>query len=170
MSSDDHVFISYTANAVSSSMISAQLNSFWQKATDKLLVRVNAEAFRKAAVSTVHEEHGHLKKDLAHLMGHDQKTAEKFYLIRQKGKTAAKTSEALCNIMYRTDQKEAEQEVPHEVVSQQRSRQEAQSDGKLESGRHRWTDEENEAVKSAFERAIKKKAIDIQTVKDIHYG
>ena len=74
--------------------------------------------------------------------------------------------------MYRTDQKEAEQEeeVPDEVVSQQRSRQEAQSDGKLESGRHRWTDDENEAVKSAFETAIKRKAIDIQTVKDIIQG
>ena len=94
MSSDDHVFIGYTANTMSSSMISAQLNSFWQKATDKLLVRVNAAAFRKAAVSAVHEEHGHLKKDLADLMGHNQKTAEKFYLIRQKEKTAA---EALRN-------------------------------------------------------------------------
>ena len=83
MSSDDHVFISYTANAMSSSMISTQLNSFWQKATDKLLVRVNAAAFRKAAVSAVHEEHGHLKKDLADLMGYNQKTAEKFYLNRQ---------------------------------------------------------------------------------------
>ena len=172
MSSDDHVFISYTANAMSSSMISAQLNCFWQKATDKLLVRVNAAAFRKAAVFAVHEEHGHLKKDLTDLMGHNQKTAEKFYLIRQKEKAAAKTSEALRNIMYRTDHKEAEQEeeVPDEVVSQQRSRQEAQSDGKLESGLHRWTDEENEAVKSAFETAIKRKAIDIQTLKDIIQG
>ena len=74
--------------------------------------------------------------------------------------------------MYRTDQKEAEQdeEVPDEVVSQQHSRQEAQSDGKLESGRHHWTDEENTAVKSAFQTAIKKKAIDMQTVKDIIQG
>ena len=40
--SNDHVFISSTGNTMSSSMVSAQLNSFWQKATDKVLVRVNA--------------------------------------------------------------------------------------------------------------------------------
>ena len=72
-----------------------------------MLIRVNAASFRKAAVSAIHEEHGHLKKDLADLMGHNQKTAEKFYFIRKKEKTAAKTSEALRNIMYRTDQKDA---------------------------------------------------------------
>ena len=66
---------------MSFSMVSAQLKSFWQKATDKVLVRVNAASFRKAAVSAVHEQHGHLKKDLADLMGHSQKTAERFYLI-----------------------------------------------------------------------------------------
>ena len=143
--SDDHVFISSSGNAMSSSMVSAQLNSFWQKATGKVLVRVNAAAFRKAAVSAVHEEHEHLKKDLADLMGHNQKTAEEFYLIRQKEKTAAKTSEALRNIMYRTDQTEAdEEEVSDGVVSQKRGRQEDQRDDNLESGRHRWTNEENE--------------------------
>ena len=71
-SSDDHVFISSTGNAMSSVVHGlAQLNSFWQKATGNVLVRVNAAAFRKAAVSAVHEEHGHLKKDLADLMGHN---------------------------------------------------------------------------------------------------
>ena len=89
-----------------------------------MLVRVNAASFRKAAVSAIHEEHGHLKKDLADLMGHNQKTAEKFYLIRQKEKTVAKTSEALHKIMYRTDQKDAdkeEEQLPDEVVSQHMS-------------------------------------------------
>ena len=138
-----------------------------------MLVRVNAASFRKAAVSAIHEERGHLKKDLVDLMGHNQKTAEKFYLIRQKEKTAAKTSEALRNIMYRTDQKDAdkeEEQLPDEVVSQQMSGREDQSDGKLESGWHRWTVEENESVKSAFETAIKEKSINIQTVKDIIQG
>ena len=50
------------------------------------------------------------------------------------------------------------------------SGREDQSDGKLESGRHRWTDEENESVKSAFETAIKEKSINMQTVKDIIQG
>ncbi|EDO28775.1 predicted protein [Nematostella vectensis] len=95
---DEKVFISFTASEMTSSMISAQLNSFWQKAVEK--IRVNAASFRKAAVSVVHEEHQHLRKDLADLMGHNQKTAEKFYLVRQKSKSAAKTSLALRNIMY----------------------------------------------------------------------
>ena len=55
----------------------------------------------------------------------------------------------------RTDEKDADEEqLPAEVVSQQMSSREDQSDWKLESGRHRWTDEENESVKSAFETAI----------------
>ena len=154
-------------------MVSVQLNSFWQKATGKVLVRVNAASFRKAAVFTIHEEHEHLKKDPADLMGHNQKTTEKFYLIRQKEKTVAKTSEALRNIMYGTNQKDTdkeEEQLPDEVMSQQMSSREHQSDGKLGSGRHRWTDEENESVKSAFETAIKEKSINIQTVKGIIQG
>ena len=168
--SNDHVFISSTGNTMSSSMVSAQLNSFWQKATDKVLVRVNAASFRKAAVSAVHEQHGHLKKDLADLLGHNQKTTGKFYLIRQKEKTAAKTSEALRNIMYRTSKSEAEEEVPEEMSQQKSGNEDDQSDGKLGSGCHRWTDEENKAVKSAFETAIEKKCINIQTVKDVTQG
>ena len=75
--------------------------------------------------------------------------------------------------MYRTDQKDAdkeEEQLPDEVVSQQMSSREEQSDRKLENGRHRWTDEKNESVISGFETAIKEKAINIQTVKDIIQG
>ena len=50
------------------------------------------------------------------------------------------------------------------------SGREDQSDGKLESGRHRWTDEENESVKSAFETAIKEKSINIQINGERHYS
>ena len=75
--------------------------------------------------------------------------------------------------MYRTDQKDAdkeEEQLPDEVVSQQMSSREEQSDRKLENDRHRWTDEKNESVISGFETAIKEKAINIQTVKDIIQG
>ena len=72
--------------------------------------------------------------------------------------------------MYRTDQKDVdkeEEQLPDEVVSQQMSSREEQSYRKLENDRHRWTDEKNESVISGFETAIKEKAINIQTVKDI---
>ena len=98
--SDDKVFISWTANEMSSSAISAQLNSFWQKAIGKELNRVCATSFRKAAVSEIHENHKNVKGDLADLMGHHPKTAKKYYRIRQKSKSAARTSEALRKIMY----------------------------------------------------------------------
>ncbi|EDO27707.1 predicted protein [Nematostella vectensis] len=62
---DEKVFISFTVSEMTSFMISAQLNSLWQKAVGK--IRVNAASFRKAAVSVVHEEHQHLRKDLADL-------------------------------------------------------------------------------------------------------
>ena len=134
--SDDPLFISFTANTMSSSMVSAQLNSFWKNATDKVLVRVHAASFRKAAVSAVHEIHGHLKKDIADLVGHNHKTAEKIYLIRKKEKTAAKTSEALCNIVYRNNHNKAEQEVPVEVSEQGSRKDEVHSDSTLQSGGH----------------------------------
>lgn len=152
--SNDQVFMSYTANAMSSSMVSTQLNSFWQKATGKVLVGVDAALFRKAAVSAIHEEHGNLKKDPADLMGHNQKITEKFYLIRLREKTATKTSEALHNIMYRNNQKDADkgEQLPDDVVSQHMSSQADQSDGKLESGRHCWTDEENRHLRRPSKR------------------
>lgn len=82
---EDRVFISWSAKAMTSSMITAQINSFWQRSTGKA-EHVSATSFRKAVVSAVHSDHAHLKNNLADLMSHNPKTAEKFYLIRQKRK------------------------------------------------------------------------------------
>lgn len=82
---EDCVFVSWSAKAMTSSMITAQINSFWQRSTGKA-EHVSATSFRKAAVSAVHSDHAHLKNNLADLMSHNPKTAEKFYLIRQKRK------------------------------------------------------------------------------------
>ena len=58
--------------------------------------------------------------------------------------------------MYRTNSSEAEEEVSEEMFQQKSGKEDDQSDGKLGGGRHRWTDEENEAVKSAMDKAIEK--------------
>ena len=112
--------------------------------------------------SAIREEHGHLKNNLADLMGDNQNTAVKFYLIHQKEKTAPnclRHSITLCieEPTKKDPDKEEEQLLPDEVVSKQMSNREGQSDGNLESGRHCWIDERNKSVKSAFDTTIKMK-------------
>ena len=75
---EEFVFMSWSGKDMTTSMVSAQINSFWQKSTGNRTVRVKAAAFRKAAVSIVHMEHAHLKGPLADLMSHNPQTAETF--------------------------------------------------------------------------------------------
>ena len=84
---EDRVFLIWSGKQMGSSMISGQINSFWQRATGSN-EPVSTTAFRKAAVSAVHSDHAHFKKELADLMSHNPKTTEKFYLIREKRKNA----------------------------------------------------------------------------------
>ena len=165
-SKDDKVFLSWTASQMSSSMISAQLNSFWQKAMGKEQDRICAASFRKAAVSEVHENHENLKNDLADLMGHHQKTAEKFYLIRQKNKNAARTSKALTKIMYRSTchtETTVKTNKREETSTNQEDQDIAESS---ESLRHRWTEEEIVDVKDLFQENIKEGKITINIVRE----
>ena len=156
----DRVFISWSANAMTSSMITAQINSFWQRSTGSP-DRVSATSFRKAAVSAVHSDHAHLKKDLADLMSHNPKTAEKFHLIRQKRKNAAKTSESLQNIfrgspsnLESEDDKTSEEQVD-----------ESESQGQGSSNRHVWSKEEDEAIRKCFMTNIGREHITIEEVR-----
>ena len=81
-SNEDPVFITFTGNAMTSS-ITTQLDSFWQKAIQKSFsnTKVNATSFRKAVVSQMHSNYPNLKDNLADLMNHKTKTAENFYRI-----------------------------------------------------------------------------------------
>ena len=92
---EDKVFVSWTGKAMTASMVSAQINSFWSKALGKGAERMSATLIRKTAVSAVHERQGSMKKNLANLMTHSEKTADKYYNIQQKGKNDAKTVEQL---------------------------------------------------------------------------
>ncbi|KAK3733046.1 hypothetical protein QZH41_000592 [Actinostola sp. cb2023] len=156
------IFLSWSAKEMSSSMVSAQLNSCWQKAMGKQMERVCAASFRKAAVTAVHENHAHMKNDLADLMSHNPKTAEKYYAIRQKNKNAAKTSEALRHILFMTKSNEEEEK----SGANKGEEKEPQNTAK----RHRWSEDENVAVCSIFTKDIKNKCITVQQVKDKIHG
>ena len=151
---EDRVFLSWSAKCMTSSMITAQINSFWQRATGNG-DRVSATSFRKAAVSAVHSDHAHLKKDLADLMSHNPKTAEKFYLIRQKRKNAAKTSESLQNIFRGSASN-------HEIEDDKRSEEQQTESQESSLNRHVWSTEEEDAIRECFVNNITIKHITIE--------
>jgi hypothetical protein len=90
---DSNVFLTWLGKEMTSSMVSSQINSCWQKAMRKPSDRVNSASFRKASVTIIHAEHPHLKKDLADLMSHNPETANKFYNIRHKGKKGSRNKQ-----------------------------------------------------------------------------
>ena len=156
---EDRVFVSWSAKAMTSSMVTAQINSFWQRSTGKA-DRVSATSFRKAAVSAVHSDHAHLKNDLADLMSHNPKTAEKFYLIRQKRKNAAKTSESLQNIFRGSPSPSKDDTENDKMPEEQPGQSESQVQGS--SSRHVWSREEDEAIRKCFKTNIGRKNITIE--------
>ena len=74
--SNSKVFLSWIGKRCSSSMVSAQLNSFLGKAVGHKQdqPRINATLVRKAVVSKVHKQEPGLKWDLANLMCHLETT------------------------------------------------------------------------------------------------
>ena len=72
---------------------------FWSKALGQNAKTISATFIRKTAVSAVHEKHKGLKKSLANLMTHSERTAEKYYNIQKKGHQDAKTAEQLHRVL-----------------------------------------------------------------------
>ena len=97
----DPVFIAWTGSKMSSSMVSAQINSFWGKSVghSSLRPRISGALVRKSAVSKVYEENRDLSKDLAGLMCHSEETAKRVYALQEKTKKAGETNAALRHIM-----------------------------------------------------------------------
>ena len=99
---------------MSSSMVSAQLNSSWRKAVGHTQERpqINATLVRKLAVSKVHSQKSQLKGDLANLMCHSEDTAHRSYFLQEKSKNASSKSAALRTILC----EEAPAEKSHELL------------------------------------------------------
>ena len=102
------VFVSWSGNKMSSSMVSAQKNSFWAKAVGHMdnRLRDNPNLVRKSAVSKVHEKKKGMKKDLANLMCHSELTATRIYFLENKTKMAGETSAALHTLFREEDPEE----------------------------------------------------------------
>ena len=86
---------------MSSSMVSAQLNSSWEKAVGHTQERprINATLVRKSAVSKVHSQKPHSKGDLANLMCHSEDTARRSYFLHEKWKNPGSMGAALRTIL-----------------------------------------------------------------------
>jgi len=97
----DPFFVSWQGKKMSSSMVTAQLNSFWNRAVGKTeqRSRFNATLVRKSCVTKVHSTNPELKNDLANLMCHSIKTASKTYYLQEKSKNASQTSSQLRSLL-----------------------------------------------------------------------
>ena len=105
-------FLSWSGKRLSSSMVSAQLNSFWGKAVGHKQdrPRINATLVRKSVVSKVHKQEPGLKRDLANLMCHSETTAGRTYFLQEKTKKVGSTSTAVRNILREEEHEEAKKE------------------------------------------------------------
>ena len=95
---DSAVFLSVTQKKLTSSQVGSQIGSCWGKVFGRETSSGGATAFRKAAVSAVHEHREDMRSDLADLMVHKQSTADRYYLLQNKGKSAVRTSKELAKI------------------------------------------------------------------------
>ena len=79
----DPVFISWTGSKMLSSMVSAQSNSFCDKAVGHSIERprISGALMKKSVVSKVYEDNRHLSKHLAGLMRHSEDTAKRVYTL-----------------------------------------------------------------------------------------
>ena len=87
-----------------SSHVGCQIGSCWGKVFGKEAGA--GGAFRKAAVSAVHKNDKGRREDLAGLMVHNKSTADRYYLMQEKAKSAVQTSKYLTNIMHEGDSSE----------------------------------------------------------------
>ena len=94
-------FFNWSGKHMSSSMVSAQLNSFWGKAVGHTQERprINATLVRKSAVSKVHDQEPQLKRDLVNVTCHSEDTARSSYFLREKSKIEGSTSAALRSLL-----------------------------------------------------------------------
>jgi len=93
-------------------------------------------------------------------MSHNPKTAEKFYLIRQKRKNAAKTLESLQNI-FRGSPSPSNDAAENDMTPKEQPG-ESESQGQVSSTRHMWSKEEDEAIRECFMTNIEREHITIE--------
>eukprot|EP00111_Clytia_hemisphaerica_P021907 TCONS_00064402-protein len=95
------VFVSWSGNKMSSSMVTTQMKSFWGKSVGFTERNPNFSATkaRKFAVTKTHKNKPEMKFKLAELMSHSEKTAAKVYRLSEKNVNAVETSTSLRKLM-----------------------------------------------------------------------
>jgi hypothetical protein len=164
------LFLSWNRSKMKSSQVGTQIGSCWGKVFGKKTSSGGATAFRKAAVSAVHESNEDLRGDLANLMVHKQSTADRYYLLKSKGKSAVKTSQELSKIMRTTTSCTVTHDTEKNTGSKSNDNEESSSkellSGQL-SGRHKWTSDEISVLNTAFSLQLKQKSISMEEVRAI---
>ena len=94
------VFTSWSGKTMATSMVSTQLNKFWQCGINvNFEHRITTTLLRKMSTTAVHEHEPELGISLSNLMNRDIKTARKEYFLKDKKKTVAATSIRLQEII-----------------------------------------------------------------------
>ena len=102
-------------------------------------------------MSAVQERKEVMRDDLANLMVHNKATAERYYLLQEKTKSAMVASRKLTRIMHSVSPVKNDDSQPQEPMAT----------------RHKWTSDEEDVLLSLFPNQIKKQSISIEEVKKI---
>ena len=140
------VFLSWNQKKMHSSHVGVQIDSCWGKEFGKDAASGGATAFRKAVVSAVQECNHEIREDLATLMVHNKATADRYYLLKSKEKSALNASRQVAKIMHAS--------CPVDGDSSNISR-------------HKWTLEEEDVVKKLFAEQINSCSISLDIVRKI---
>ena len=137
-----------------SSLIGSQINSSWAKIFGKEAGCGDATAFRKAAVSAVHQNDKSRREELAGLMVHNKATADRYYLMQEKSVAAVKTSKYLSKVM-RSDASTSKSKDNTKDIDEPNT---PSCSREFEpEKRHKWLTEEEE-IKTIFAEDIKTNA------------
>ena len=159
------VFLAWSKSKMKSSQVGTQIGSCWGKVFGKESSSGGATAFRKAAVSAVHGTNKDLREDLANLMVHNKATADRYYLLKNKGKTAVQTAKELTKIMRTTSSSQKEGGPSSLCGNHQVSESSSLPTTHKSPPRHKWTTEEVSVLKSLFASDIKQKTITLDKVR-----
>ena len=109
----------------------------------------------------MHQSNKDLRGDLADLMAHKQSTANRYYLLKNKGKSAVRTSQELSKIIWssETTNMANEMEDNSEDVAHSSSPLSGNS-----NGRHNWASAQISELELAFATHVKRKLISMMEV------
>ena len=169
------VFLTWSNQPMQSSQIGCQIGSCWAKVFGKEAGAGGATAFRKAAVSAVHQSDEGQRENLAGLMVHNRSTADRYYLMQAKAKHAVQTSKYLTKIMH-VEQSCPKEDVSGEIpsTSKEVNSGEIPSTSKevdcVSTRRRKWLPQEEAALKDLFATNINNKSITMEGVREIASG